>query len=136
MRSRTLVSVTEPVNSRATSGASDGSSWLTSSVMIGDPADASRVTRPCPISPSAPVIKMTGFRIGTARLEPRAPDDGRLPFLPLLPLLPFLPRREQHVQRRIDDHTDDEPADGAERQRHDQEGGNQDSRNAAEHQAP
>ena len=53
----------EPVNSRATSGASAGSSGLTSSVMIDAPAAARRVTRPWPISPPAPVMSTTGLRI-------------------------------------------------------------------------
>ena len=40
------MSVIDPVNSRATSGASEESSGVTSSVIIGDPEAARRVTRP------------------------------------------------------------------------------------------
>src|SRR6185369_16132652 len=53
----------EPVNSRRTSGARLLSRRVRSTVTIGRPALASRVTRPCPISPPAPVTSVTGVRI-------------------------------------------------------------------------
>src|SRR5262249_23651230 len=119
MRSSTLVSVIDPVTSRTTSGASDASRRLTSSVMIDEPLAASRVTRPWPISPSAPVMRTTGLRT-------------LAPLLPFLPLPPFLPsRREQHVGGGIGHHDDDQPAHLVDRQRHDEVGGDQHGRETA-----
>src|ERR1700694_5700664 len=64
MRSSRFVSVIDPVNSRETSGASAASRGFTSSVMICASVAANRDTSACPISPPAPVIRTTGFRIG------------------------------------------------------------------------
>src|SRR5712692_2257614 len=118
MRSSRLMSVIEPMNSRATSGASDASSGLTSTVMIGEPDPARWVTRPWPISPPAPVIKTTGLRIHLRHaafpaLQPFLPIP---PFLPLQPIPPFPAlRRQQHVDRGVDHDHDHEPSNRAER---------------------
>src|SRR6202521_2856418 len=64
MRSSRFVSVIDPVNSRETSGASVASRGFRSSVMICASVEANRATSACPISPPAPVIRTTGFRIG------------------------------------------------------------------------
>ena len=53
----------EPVNSRRTSRASDGSSGAMSTVTIDRPVSASRVIRPWPISPLAPVTRTVDARI-------------------------------------------------------------------------
>src|SRR5262245_26258246 len=84
MRSRRLTSVIDPVNSGATSGASEASSGLTSMVTIGELAEpaVSRVMRPWPRSPPAPVMRTTGLRIGDGGRERAAlqtctrPPDG------------------------------------------------------------
>src|SRR5580765_5356283 len=98
MRSRRLVSVIDPVNSRETIGASSESSGLTSSVMMSDPEAARRVTRPWPISPPAPVMRTTGLRIPC-----RHPGVAR----------PCL-RGDEHVDGGVDDDADHQPAHGVE----------------------
>ncbi len=68
----------EPVNSRCTIGASDGSSGLTSSVTTGClPALARCAIRPWPISPPAPVMRTTGLRITTTLPNGRQVDAER-----------------------------------------------------------
>ena len=65
----------EPVNSRRTSRCSEGSSGARSMVTIGRPVPDSRVIRPWPISPLAPVTKVTGVRMWRhlgAGSQPRA----------------------------------------------------------------
>jgi hypothetical protein len=62
-RSSRAASVIDPVNSRATNGRSDGSSGAMSMVTIERPAAASRPINPCPISPPAPVTRVTGVRM-------------------------------------------------------------------------
>ncbi len=64
MRSSSAVSRIEPVNSRATSGASVASSGLMSRVTTDRwPDSVSLVMRPWPISPPAPVMRTTGLRM-------------------------------------------------------------------------
>jgi len=76
MRSSRLVSVIDPVKARAVSGASEASSGATSSVTMGDPDAASRVTSDWPISPPAPVMRMTGLRRARFSQNDRHENNG------------------------------------------------------------
>jgi len=99
------------VNSRATSGASDRSSGLTSSVMIGDPEPDNRESSPCPISPPAPVMRTTGlrklgrlafppFRVRAFDLPAFALPAFDLPAFHLTAFLPFCLPAFQRSRRR------------------------------------
>jgi len=86
----------DPVNSRLTCDATDASSGLTSSVMMGEPDLASRATRPWPISPPAPVMRTTGFRIYAAPV-------ASLPFMSPLSLSELVRVRLREIDRPVAD---------------------------------
>ena len=108
MRSSRPRSRIDPVNSRSTLPASDGSSGLTSSVtMARSPRSASRAISPWPISPPAPVMSTTGLRtrgiiVGEGHARHVMPSRSIAPSV-LAFALPQPPLRIRHDLHRRDD---------------------------------